>query len=134
MGMNAKDIERIKGQVENQRERWNKMLRGGDGSLQAQWAGSLAGPVFRPHLSEEDLGGLFNAVALSDELFAVLPRCHYTAECPNIGVKWIARTVLNCDTHGSIYDLDAPWAELVRRYGRAGARSNVVDAILPVIP
>jgi len=56
----------------------------------------------------------------SIELFASLPKCCFSYECKNIGVKWIARTHLHCDTHGSIYDQDAPWAALVRHRGLSG--------------
>jgi hypothetical protein len=61
------------------------------------------------------------------ELLAALPRCSFSHECKNIGVKWIARTHLHCDTHGSIYDQDAPWAEYARRKGLAGKHGNVPD-------
>ena len=55
-----------------------------------------------------------------NELHALLPKCAFRHDCKNIGVKWIARTHLHCDTHGSIFDQDAPWADFARRLGIAG--------------
>ena len=46
-----------------------------------------------------------------------LPKCHH-GDCPNIGTKWVARHILYCDTHGSQFLRDAPWAELARSENR----------------
>lgn len=51
-----------------------------------------------------------------DEVVALLPHCH-RLPCPRVGVKWVARTVLCCDDHGSPWLLDAPWAEFARKEG-----------------
>lgn len=53
----------------------------------------------------------------ADGLLATLPRCHWGA-CEKLGTRWVARHVLYCDTHGSSYLQDAPWAPLVRKLGR----------------
>lgn len=67
------------------------------------------------------------------ELCAALPRCHH-APCANIGVKWVGRTCLCCDTHGSQYLQDAPWAEYARKRGLAGRHGNVPDQAPPELP
>jgi hypothetical protein len=46
----------------------------------------------------------------------VIPRCSWGG-CNRLSTKWIARTVANCDEHGSQYLQDTPWAELARSEG-----------------
>jgi len=85
----------------------------------------------RPSLHERPPCPLSDAEELArlqkehSELESSLPRCCFSHECENIGVKWIARTHLHCDTHGSIYDQDTPWAEYARRKGLAGKHGSL---------
>ena len=84
-----------------------------------------------PSWDNAETAALVRWGAASAELRAALPRCAYSHACRNIGVKWIARTHLHCDTHGCIHDQDAPWAELARRLGLAGKKTNVEDGLAP---
>lgn len=90
-------------------------------------------PVREVALRIEELLTELDAVRRElSQLRAALPRCHHTP-CTNIGVKWISRTCLCCDTHGSIYLQDAPWAEYARSHGLAGRHSNIPDPAPPEI-
>jgi hypothetical protein len=85
----------------------------------ATWAEVPGGRLRAPSLSldgddQRKIAAILNVAANEiDRWQSALPRCHW-AGCPHIGVKWVGRTTLYCDDHGSQYLLDAPWADLVR--------------------
>lgn len=83
-------------------------------------SGSYRANGRRRHHDSEKRASREEAAQLRAAALSVLPRCHFatpSGQCPKIGVKWVARTCLYCDQHGSPWLQDSPWAELVRTAG-----------------